>query len=51
MDQNTDEMIHPLQLKIQAQDKHIEEIEEHYENAKKILIQQRENLKKEVTNI
>ena len=49
MDQNTDEMIHPLQLKIQAQDKHIEEIEEHYENAKKILIQQRENLKKEVT--
>ena len=49
MDQNTDEMIHPLQLKIQAQDKHIEEIEEHYENAKKILIQQRDHLKKEVT--
>ena len=48
IDQNMDETIHQLKLKIQAQDKHIEEIEELYEDAKKVLIQQRDQLKKEV---
>ena len=48
IDQNMDETIHQLKLKIQAQDKHIEGIEELYENAKKVLIQQRDQLKKEV---
>ncbi len=48
LDQNMDEIIHRLKLKIQAQDKHIEGIEELHETAKKILIQQRDKLKKEV---
>ena len=48
IDQNMDETIHQLKLKIQAQDKHIEGIEELYEDAKKVLIQQRDQLKKEV---
>jgi predicted site-specific integrase-resolvase len=48
IDQNKDEIIHRLKLKIQAQDKHIEGIEELHESAKKILIQQRDNFKKEV---
>ena len=48
IDQNKDEIIHRLKLKIQAQDKHIEGIEELNETAKKILIQQRDMYKKEV---
>ncbi|MED3687734.1 hypothetical protein P4534_02610 [Peribacillus butanolivorans] len=48
IDQNKDEIIHRLKLKIQAQDKHIEGIEELHESAKKILIQQRDKFKKEV---
>ena len=48
IDQNKDEIIHRLKLKIQTQDKHIEGIEELHETAKKILIQQRDKLKKEV---
>ncbi|MFD6441562.1 hypothetical protein ACFWDG_17525, partial [Peribacillus sp. NPDC060186] len=48
IDQNKDEIIHRLKLKIQAQDKHIEGIEELHETSKKILIQQRDMFKKEV---
>ncbi|MGE7184474.1 hypothetical protein ACQKKK_10835 [Peribacillus sp. NPDC006672] len=48
IDQNKDEIIHRLKLKIQAQNKHIEGIEELNETAKKILIQQRDMFKKEV---
>ncbi|MFI8495887.1 hypothetical protein ACIGC1_23805 [Peribacillus butanolivorans] len=48
IDQNKDEIIHRLKLKIQAQDKHIKGIEELHESAKKILIQQRDKFKKEV---
>ncbi|MFE4896227.1 hypothetical protein [Peribacillus butanolivorans] len=48
IDQNKDEIIHRLKLKIQAQDKHIKGIEELHESAKKILIQQRDMFKKEV---
>ncbi|CAH0264835.1 hypothetical protein SRABI96_03526 [Peribacillus sp. Bi96] len=48
INQNKDEIIQRLKLKIQAQDKHIEGIEELHENAKKILIQQRDMFKKEV---
>ncbi|MBT2617102.1 MULTISPECIES: hypothetical protein [unclassified Bacillus (in: firmicutes)] len=46
--QNKDEIIHRLKLKIQAQEKHIEGIEELHETAKRILIQQRDMFKKEV---
>jgi predicted site-specific integrase-resolvase len=45
-DQNKDEIIHQLQLKIKAQDKHIEGIEEIHKTAKNILIQQRDKLDK-----
>ncbi|MDM5212425.1 hypothetical protein QUF94_13350 [Peribacillus sp. NJ4] len=48
IDQNKDEIIHRLKLKIQAQEKHIEGIEELNETSKKILIQQRDMFKKEV---
>ncbi|MFK2826165.1 hypothetical protein QYG89_10860 [Bacillus sp. B190/17] len=48
MDQNTDEIIRRLKLKIQAQDKHIKGIEELHEVAKKGVLQQRDQLKREV---
>ncbi|PHD77207.1 hypothetical protein COF64_06510 [Bacillus sp. AFS043905] len=48
INQNKDEIIHRLKLKIQAQEKHIEGIEELHETAKRILIQQRDMFKKEV---
>ncbi|MGE7766959.1 hypothetical protein [Peribacillus sp. NPDC096540] len=51
IDQHKEELIHRLKLKIQAQDKHIEGIEELHESAKKILIQQRDKCKKEVVTL
>lgn len=48
IDQNKDEIIHRLKLKIQAQDKHIEGIEELHETAKRILIQQRDMFKRKL---
>jgi len=49
--QNMDEMIHRLTLKIQAQEKHIEGLEELHENAKHRIIEQRDKLKKEVATL
>ncbi len=45
-DQNKDEIIHQLKLKIKTQDKHIEGIEEIHKTAKNIVIQQRDKLDK-----
>ncbi|WP_057912953.1 hypothetical protein [Peribacillus muralis] len=47
-DQNKDEIIQRLKLKIQAQDTHLKGMEELHETSKKKLIQQREMYKKEV---
>jgi predicted site-specific integrase-resolvase len=46
--QNKDDIIHQLKLKIKAQDEHIEVIEELHEAASKILILQRDKLNQEL---
>jgi hypothetical protein len=49
--QDKDEIIRQLKLKIKAKDEHIEGIEELHKNGSKILIQQRDKLNKEIVKL